>query len=250
MKKLIKERGKGANQSVAAARSGMSRQTAAKYIKLGKLPSELKEPRTYLTRGNPFESDWKEVEQMLAHTPDLQAKTIFQVLSERNPSRYEPGQLRTLQRHIKRWRALQGDDRAQEVFFPQQHLPGEAMQGDFTHTGELGLTLAGVEYKPLLCHVVLPYSGWQWATPCRSESLLALRTGVQDAVFRLGMVPEWFQTDNSTGATHRIGDGSRRFHADYVELMSHLGMKPRTTAVGKKEQNGSVEAHNGAFKRL
>jgi hypothetical protein len=31
--------------------------------------------------------------------------------------------------------------------------------------------------------------------------------------------------------------------------MAHLEMKPRTTAVGQKEQNGTVEAQNGAFKR-
>jgi hypothetical protein len=36
---------------------------------------------------------------------------------------------------------------------------------------------------------------------------------------------------------------------EYLELMAHLGMKPRTTAVGQKEQNGTVEAQNGAFKR-
>jgi hypothetical protein len=250
VRKLVKELGKGTTQSVAAARSGMCRQTAAKYMKAGKLPSEMRKERTWLTRDNPFESDWKEVERMLGNSPNLQAKTIFHVLSERNPDRYEPGQLRTLQRHISRWRALQGDDREQEVFFPQQHVPGEAMQGDFTHTGELKLTLAGEVYKPLLFHAVLPFSGWQWATPCRSESLLALRVGVQDAVFQLGKVPTWFQTDNSTGATHRIRDGGRRFHDEYEDLMTHLGMKPRTTAVGKKEQNGSVEAHNGAFKRL
>src|SRR4029078_11731438 len=32
-------------------------------------------------------------------------------------------------------------------------------------------------------------------------------------------------------------------------LMRHLGMTPRTTAVGAKEQNGDVEASNGALKR-
>ena len=31
--------------------------------------------------------------------------------------------------------------------------------------------------------------------------------------------------------------------------MTHLGMTPRTTAVGEKEQNGDVESANGAFKR-
>lgn len=246
----MKERDKGTTLSVASARAGMCRQTGAKYTRRAKLPSELKAPRTWLTRGNPFEIDWKEVEQMLAHTPDLQAKTIFEVLLERNPDRYEPGQLRTLQRHIRRWHALQGDDRQCEVFFPQRHIAGEAMQGDFTHTGELTLTLAGVQYKPLLFHVVLPFSGWEWATPCLSESILAVRAGVQDAVFRLGKITAWFQTDNSTGATHRVGDGTRQFNQEYVDLMDHLGMKPRTIAVGEKEQNGTIEAYNGAFKRL
>ena len=250
VRKLMKELDKGTTLSVASARSGMSRQTGAKYRKRAKLPSELKEPRTWLTRDNPFAVDWKEVEQMLAQTPDLQAKTIFDVLSERNPDRYEPGQLRTLQRHISRWRALQGDDSVQQIFFPQCHVAGEAMQGDFTHTGELGLTVAGECFKPLLCHVALPFSGWQWATPCQSESMLALRAGIQDAVFRLGKVSVWFQTDNSTGATHRVAPGKRQFNQEYLDLMSHLGMKPRTTGVGEKEQNGTIEAHNGAFKRL
>ena len=250
VKKLQKEMARGATLSVASARAGMTRQTGAKYVKADRLPSEMKRHRTWVTRSNPFASDWKEVEQMLAHAPDLQAKTIFEVLSERYPDRYEPGQLRTLQRHISRWHALQGDDARHEVFFPQCHIAGEAMQGDFTHTGELRLTLDGVVYKPLLCHVVLPYSGWHWATPCRSESMLALQTGIQDAVFRLGKVPQWFQTDNSTGATHRVGSGKRAFNDDYLDLMAHLGMKPRVTAVGEKEQNGSIEAHNGVFKRL
>lgn len=31
--------------------------------------------------------------------------------------------------------------------------------------------------------------------------------------------------------------------------MKHFGMKPRTTRVGAKEQNGDVEASNGAIKR-
>ena len=32
-------------------------------------------------------------------------------------------------------------------------------------------------------------------------------------------------------------------------IMRHLGMEPRTTAVGAKEQDGDVEASNGALKR-
>lgn len=42
----------------AALRADMDRKTARKYVQLGKLPSELKEPRTWRTRENPFEADW------------------------------------------------------------------------------------------------------------------------------------------------------------------------------------------------
>jgi hypothetical protein len=247
--KLFRERGSGASIEVASLRSGMSMRTGGKYLKEKTMPSQKREPRGWTTRSNPFAQDWEEVGLMLAQTPDLQAKTVFDVLSEKHPDRYTPGQLRTLQRHIRRWHALQGDDHRKPIFFPQQHIAGEAMQGDFTHTGELRMTLMGERFAPLLCHNVLPFSKWQWATRCVSESILALRCGLQDAVFRLGRIPNWYQTDNSTGATHRVGD-KREFNKEYVDFVHHLGMQPRTTAVGAKEQNGSIEASNGAFKRF
>jgi hypothetical protein len=59
----------------------------------------------------------------------------------------------------------------------------------------------------MLCGVVLPYSNWRWASVCLSESMAALRHGLQRALFQLGSVPEWHQTDNSTAPTHRIPDG-------------------------------------------
>ncbi len=96
---------------------------------------------------------------------------------------------------------------------------------------------------------VLPYSNWQWATTCHSESLLALRRGLQSALFRLGRLPVWLQTDNSTAATHDVPSGRRTFNTDYVSLVEHFGLKPRTIGVGKSNQNGDVEALNGALKR-
>jgi transposase InsO family protein len=86
---------------------------------------------------------------------------------------------------------------------------------------------------------------------CASESLAALRRGVQAAVFQLGRVPRFHQTDHSTAATHQIARDAadRTFNEEYKAVMRHLGMEPRTTAVGAKEQNGDVEASNGALKR-
>jgi len=113
----------------------------------------------------------------------------------------------------------------------------------------LAITIAGQPYEHLLCHCVLPYSNWSWGTPCLSESMAALKKGVQAALFRLGRKPVFHQTDNSTAATHRLDTGKRDFNEEYLEVMQHFGMKPRTIQVGKKEQNGDVEACNGAAKR-
>jgi hypothetical protein len=177
----------------------------------------------------------------------LEAKTLFEMLQEQRSEPYAEGQLRTLQRRVKQWRAIKGPDKA--VFFSQEHRPGEAAQTDFTHGTELGVTIDGVAFGHMLCHFVLPYSNWQWATVCMSESLLSLRRGVQAALFRLGHHPTWHQTVNSTAATHTVGERKRKFNAEYESITEHFGMKLRTISVGAKEQNGDVEALNRALKQ-
>lgn len=247
VRKLMKEYGKSGKRGESGLKAGMSRNTASKYISAGKLPSEMKTPRTWRTRRDPFEEQWAEIAQRLNDAPELEAKALFEDLLIRDPDRYHAGQLRTFQRRVKQWRASEGPDR--EVFFPQEHRPGEAMQTDFTWATKLGITIGGNPFPHMLCHPVLPYSNWEWVTVCRSESLSALKRGIQEAVFRLGRIPRYHQTDNSTAATHNLTSGKRIFNDDYVGFMEHLGMEPRTIAIGKKHQNGDVESLNGALKR-
>jgi hypothetical protein len=256
VRKLMDEMTKHGRVGLAAMRAGMDRKTAHKYAQGGELPSELMEPRDWRTREDPFVEHWPEVEALLSESPALEAKTLFDLLVEKYPERYDEGQLRTLQRRVKTWRAERGPDK--DVVLAQQHRPGEAAQTDFTWATELAVTIAGELFVHMLCVFVLPYSNWRWASVCLSESMAALRRGVQRALFQLGRVPEWHQTDNSTAATHRIpdgksvvgeGGGKRPFNQDYLAMMRHFGMKPRTTEVGAKEQNGDVEAANGALKR-
>lgn len=243
----MEEMAKHGRIGVAAMKAGMDRKTARKYAREGELPSNLKKTRTWRTRADPFAEDWPALEAMLADAPELQAKTLFEHLLRIRPLAYEVGQLRTLQRRVRQWRAQNGPP--QEVYFAQAHRPGEAMQTDFTWVTELGVTILGEPFVHMLCHSVLPFSNWQWATPCVSESMAALSDGVQNALFRLGRHPIWHQTDNSSAATHDLRTGKRGFNRRYVGLMRHLEMKPRTTKVGAKEQNGDVEALNGALKR-
>jgi hypothetical protein len=242
VRKLMEEMSKHGGIGMASMKAGMDRKTARKYVRAGALPSEMSAAHDWRTREDPFAEHWPEMELMLAESPSLEAKTLFAVLVEKHPDQYDEGQLRTLQRRVRVWRAARGPER--EVVLAQRHRPGEAAQTDFTWTTELAITIAGMVFVHMLCVFVLPYSNWRWATVCLSESIAALRHGVQRSLFQLGRVPAYHQTDNSTAATHRIPDGE-----DYLAMMRHFGMTARTTEVSAKEQNGDVEAANGALKR-
>ena len=74
------ERAKGRTQEQAAARSGMSVRTARVYERRGKLPSQLKQPRTYRSRPNPFADDWPWLVALLEQDPALQGQTLFGLL--------------------------------------------------------------------------------------------------------------------------------------------------------------------------
>jgi hypothetical protein len=243
----MQEMSKHGKVGVAALRSGMDRKTASKYIELGKFPSELHTERTYRTREDPFAEHWAEMADMLDAAPELEAKALFEFLLGQHPGKYPPGQLRTFQRRVRQWRAAQGPDK--EVFFAQEHRPGEATQTDFTWCNVLEVTIRRVPFEHMLCQSVLPFSNWQWATVCLSESLIALRRQVQQVAFKLGRITDWHQTDNSTAATHDLDTGKRGFNKDYQDLMDHYGLKPRTIKIRASNQNGDVESFNGVLKR-
>ena len=91
----------------AADAAGISSKTAHKYLKSGKLPSQCRVEHTWPTRKDPFADDWAFVEQLLIDTQaTLEAKTIFQHLQMADSGKYHNGQLRTLQRRIKAWKAV------------------------------------------------------------------------------------------------------------------------------------------------
>jgi hypothetical protein len=250
VRKLQMEYHKSGRIEMAALKAGMTRKTAAAYLHDGRLPSERAKERDWRTRTDPFEGRWAEAEAMLREAPELEAKALFEWLNERHGGVYDSGQLRTFQRHVRRWRAQHGPEK--EVYFPQEHRPGVRMETDFTCLKSLGLTVRGAPFEQWLCHSVLTYSTWQWGTLCHSESLLALRKGVQAVLVQLGHVPKEHWTDNTTAATHEvIGDsqGRRGFNDRYLALVEHFGLEPRTINRAQPHENGDIESANGAFKR-
>jgi hypothetical protein len=233
-------------KATAAAKSGMDEKTARKYVKAGKLPSELKARRTWRTRGDPFADIWEEVRENLAVNPGLEAKTLFEYLQERYPGKFSDGQLRTLQRRIKYWRVVEGPWK--EIYFPQKHRPGELAESDFTHMGKLGITISGQPFDHLLYHFVLTYSNWETGGICYSESFESLSEGLQAALWELGGVPHAHQTDRLTAAVQKPVH-PEEFTPRYQALLTHYDMEGRKTQSASPNENGDIEQRNYRFKK-
>jgi hypothetical protein len=245
---FMRERAKGKTQEQAAARAGMSVRTARSYERQGKLPGQLRQPRQHRTRPNPFADDWAWVCAELQRDGALQATTLFALLCERRPGRYQAGQLRTLQRHIAAWRIQQGPER--EVMFAQVHRPGEMAQSDFTHMTDLGVTLAGIPFPHLVFHLVLTYSNVEAVHLCLSESFEALAEGLEYALWQIGGVPQQHRTDHLSAAFHPLdSEGKAQARDRYAALMAHYGMQPTTNNVGVGHENGDVEQSHYRFKQ-
>ena len=248
VRRLLKLSKEGLPLSTLACKAGMDVKTARKYLKARKLPSQMKTPRDWRTREDPFAGVWPEVEALLKDAPELQALTIFESLQRRYPGRFQDGQLRTLQRRIRVWRGLYGPD--QEVYFPQTHHPGRISQSDFTWMNSLDITIAGQLFAHLLYHFVLTYSNWEYVEVCFSESFESLSRGLQNALWTVGGSPERHRTDHLGAATFG-GKEREDFGAHYLALMRHYGLTPTKNNPGLSHENGDVEqAHYRVKERV
>jgi len=241
--KLINKEGALA---AAAAKAGMDEKTARKCRDCGMLPSESKVERTWRTRANPFEEVWEEVRGKLAVNPGFEAKTLFEDLQRRYPGRFSDGQIRSFQRQVRVWRALEGP--AKEVFFPQVYSPGQLCQSDFTRRGKLEVRVQGQIFDHLLYHFVLPYSNWETGIICFSESFESLSEGLQSALWELGGVPKAHRTDRLSTAVHKT-DCPEEFTQRYRALLKHYDISPEATNAESPHENGDVEQRHHRFKK-
>jgi hypothetical protein len=230
------------SQEAAAATAGMSVRSARKWEK-GPLPSETKRPRSWRTRTDPFGGVWEaDVEPLLAVDSEgvLEATTVLEVLEERHPGRFAVGQLRTLQRRIRDWRAVHGPEK--QVYFEQVHEPGREASVDFTHATDLGVTVSGKPLKHLLFQFVLTFSGWTWAMVAFGETFEALVAGLQGALWALGGVVEVLRSDNLSAATHELRrSGGRCLTVRFRHVLEHYGMRSSRIRPGESHENGVAE---------
>ena len=246
VRRLFRLLGQGQTLSVAARRAGIDRKTARRYRNMKRLPSELgAQPREWRTRVDPFAEIWPEVAEQLELAPSLQAKTLWGWLQQKYPGRFDQGQLRTLQRRVKEWRATQGP--GQEVYFSQVHHPGRLCASDFTHMNSLQVTIDGQPFGHMVYHLVLTYSNWESVTLCFSESFESLSVGLQNALAELGGVPERHRSDRLSSAVNNLSE-RRDFTERYHGLLKHYGLVGEKIQARQAHENGDAESSHRHFK--
>lgn len=232
-------------QEAAALKAGMSLRTAREYIKAGGQMVEKKEWKWRQTHRDAFEDVWSIIEAMLENDPGLQSQALMQWLIDQNEEKYDWKQLRTLQRRIRKWRALKGPEKT--VMFPQRHIPGKQSQSDWTHCNELNVRIDGQQFEHMLFHFMLPYSRWETACVSRSESFESLTAGYTKAVAELGAVAEEHRTDNLSAAVSNHGN-RHVFTEKWTAVLAHYGAQPSKNNAGESHENGSVEKSHDLLK--
>jgi transposase InsO family protein len=229
-------------QEAAAAAAGMSVRSARKW-QTGALPSETKRPRTWRTHADAFAEVWQsELVPLLEADKDgvLEATTLLAMLEERHPGRFALGQLRTLQRRLRDWRAVHGP--AKEVYFEQVAVPGHQASIDFTHASDLGVTIAGRPFRHLLFVFALAFSGWTWVRLASGETFEALVEGLQGALWALGGLPAEIRSDNLSAATHELRQtGGRSLTKRFRAVLDHYGLRSSRIQPGESHENGVAE---------
>ena len=152
----------------------------------------------------------------------------------------------TLQRRFRQWRGTHGE--AKEVFFDQEHHPGELGASDFTYMSILGITISGRLFDHMLYHYVLTWSNWEHVTVCFSESFESLSTGLQNAWWRCGGVPLKHRTDRLSAAINNL-DEKRELTDRCNALLRYYNVQGQKTNPNSGNENGDIEQRHNRIKR-
>lgn len=235
------------NKPAAAAHAAISLKTAYRIENDPRLPSQKSAPRGR-RRPDPLITIFdSEIVPMLQAAPGLRPIAIFEEMKRRHPALPE-GVRRTLERRIRQWRALKGQDR--DVIFPQVQEPGRMGLSDFTEMRDLPVRISGVELDHRLYHFRLACSGFEHVhVILGGESYVALAEGLQNALWALGGAPLEHRSDSLSAAFRNLDreardDLTRRYDA----LCAHYRMEPTRNNRGVAHENGAIESSHGHLK--
>jgi hypothetical protein len=225
----------------------MSLRTAYRIEEDPRLPSQKPLPRGR-RRPDPLVAIFdSEIVPMLEVAPALRPIAIFEEMGRRHPELPE-GVRRTMERRIRQWRALNGQDR--DVIFRQVQEPGRMGLSDFTEMRDLAVRVSGIELDHRLYHFRLACSGFEHVhVILGGESYVALAEGLQNALWALGGAPREHRSDSLSAAFRNLDREAREdLTRRYDALCSHYRMEPTRNNRGVAHENGAIESPHGHLK--
>jgi transposase InsO family protein len=231
----------------AAAQASMSLASAYRIENDTRLPSQ-KPLLRGRRRPDPLVSIFDpEIVPMLQAKPGLRPIAIFEEMQRRHPELPQSVR-RTVERRIRQWRALNGEDR--EVIFRQVQEPGRMGLSDFTEMGDLAVCVSGVELDHRLYHFRLACSGFEHVhVILGGESYVALAEGLQNALWALGGAPREHRSDSLSAAFRNLDREAREdLTSRYDALCAHYRMEPTRNNRGVAHENGAIESPHGHLK--
>ena len=235
------------NKPTAAAQAAISLKTAYRIERDPRLPSQKSAPRGR-RRPDPLLAIFDaEIVPMLQAAPGLRPIAIFEEMQRRHPQLPE-GVRRTMERRIRQWRALNGQDR--EVIFRQVQEPGRMGLSDFTEMGDLDVRVGGEALDHRLYHFRLACSGFEHVhVILGGESYVALAEGLQNALWALGGAPREHRSDSLSAAFRNLDRDAREdLTRRYDALCTHYRMEPTRNSRGVAHENGAIESPHGHLK--
>ena len=145
--------------------------------------------------------------------------------------------LRTLQRHVRQWRALEGPSK--QVCSTQDHAPGHRGVSDFTTTDELSISIAAKPFVHTPYHFVLVFSRGEHVDVVEGgESFVALSKGLQNALWQAGGVTQEHRSDSLSAAFKKLA-ADENFTARHTALLDHDNRADTRNNRGASHENDS-----------
>jgi hypothetical protein len=110
--------------------------------------------------------------------------------------------------------------------------------------------IAGAPFAHRLYQFGFAHSGWRHARAvCGGESFQALSSGLQEALWMAGGVPEEHRTDSLSAAFNNLAE-HEELTRRYEGLCQHYGMRASRNNPGQTHKNGPIESRQGSLKRV
>lgn len=232
----------GLTAQAIAERTGLHRQTVAKYLAQLEQARDQGTPlETIATRGRrrcPIDPYVPYLHERLTTYPELTAERLYQEVRAQG----FPGARRTVRRYVAQWKT----QRPQRVYRPYETGPGEQAQVDWGHEwGEHG----GQKTKIYSFVFVLAYSRLRYVEYVPSLDSVRFLNCLWRAFDYCGGVPQTVLFDNAKViVSERVGHVIR-FQADLLALAARLRFRPAACWVEDPETKGKVESTVGYVHR-